>query len=62
MGIPYNTNIVRDRLVLHLDAANKKPYSGSDIVWKDLSGQGNSGTLINSVVFNVNNKYAIDFK
>lgn len=45
MGIVYNTSIVRDGLVLHLDAANKKSYPGSGTVWKDLSGNGNDGSV-----------------
>ena len=49
MGISYNTTIVRSGLVLHLDAANPKSYSGSGTVWKDLSGLGNNGTLTNGV-------------
>lgn len=48
MGIAYNTSIVRDGLVLHLDAANPKSYTGSGTVWKDLSGLGNNGTLVNN--------------
>lgn len=52
MGIAYNTSIVRDGLVLHLDAANVKSYSGSGTVWKDLSGNGNTGTLANGSVYN----------
>lgn len=45
--ISYNTSIVRDGLVLHLDAANPKSYPGSGTVWKDLSGNGKNGTLVN---------------
>jgi hypothetical protein len=37
MGIAYNTSIVRDGLVLHLDAANPKSYPGSGNTWFDLS-------------------------
>ena len=29
MGVGYNTSIVRDGLVLYLDAANSKSYPGS---------------------------------
>ena len=47
MGIAYNTSIVRDGLVLHLDAANKKSYPGSGTVWSDLSGNDRNGTLLN---------------
>ena len=39
MGIGYNTSIVRDGLVLYLDAANPKSYPGSGTTWFDLSGQ-----------------------
>jgi len=45
MGIAYNTSIVRDGLVLHLDAANVKSYPGSGSTWYDLSGNGNHTTL-----------------
>lgn len=45
MSIAYNTSIVRDGLVLCLDAANKKSYPGSGTVWKDLSGNGNDGAV-----------------
>lgn len=45
MGLVYNTKVVRDGLVLHLDAANVKSYPGSGTTWSDLSGQGNHGTI-----------------
>ena len=48
MGIAYNTSIVRDGLVLHLDAANVKSYPGSGDTWKDLSGNGFNATLYNN--------------
>lgn len=55
MGIAYNTSIVRDGLVLHLDAANKKSYPGSGNVWNDLSGNGNNAALNNGPVFSDTN-------
>jgi hypothetical protein len=61
MGIAYNTSIVRDGLVLHLDAANPKSYPGSGTVWKDLSGNGNNGTLVNGVGYNSDNKGSMVF-
>lgn len=61
MGISYNTSIVRDGLVLHLDAANTKSYTGSGTVWKDLSGNGNDGTLVNGVGYSADNKGAMVF-
>lgn len=51
MGIAYNTSIVNDSLVLHLDAANKKSYPGSGSVWYDLSGKNNNSTLTNSPTY-----------
>lgn len=61
MAIVYNTGIVRSGLVLHLDAANVKSYPGSGTVWKDLSGDGNNGTLVNGVTYNSNNKGGMVF-
>ena len=48
MGIAYNTSVVRDGLVLHLDAANTKSYPGTGTAWNDLSGNGNNFTLFSS--------------
>ena len=59
--IAYNTSIVRDGLVLHLDAANPKSYPGTGTVWKDLSGLGNDGTLVNGVGYSADNKGAMVF-
>jgi hypothetical protein len=61
MGIAYNTSIVRDGLVLHLDAANVKSYPGTGTVWKDLSGLGNDGTLINGVGYDTANNGSLVF-
>lgn len=45
MGLVYNTSIIRDGLVLHLDAANVKSYPGTGTTWSDLSGNGYNATL-----------------
>jgi hypothetical protein len=47
LSITYNTSIVRNGLVLHLDAANRKSYPGSGAAWIDLSGSNLNGTLSN---------------
>jgi hypothetical protein len=60
MGIAYNTSIVRDGLVLHLDAANVKSYSGSGTVWKDLSGLGGSAVAYNTPTFNTGKFFNFD--
>jgi hypothetical protein len=51
MGIQYNPRTVTDGLVLALDAGNTKSYPGSGTAWTDLSGRGNTGTLVNSPAY-----------
>lgn len=48
-------NIIQNGLVFALDAANKKSYPGSGTTWKDLSGNGNDGTLTNGPTFDSGN-------
>lgn len=55
MGYFHNPRIVRDGLVLYLDAANKRSYSGSGTEWKDLSGNNNGGVLTNGPIFDSQN-------
>jgi hypothetical protein len=57
----HNPRIVTNGLVLCLDAANPKSYSGSGTNWKDLSGNGNDGTLVNGVGYSADNKGAMVF-
>ena len=52
MGIGHGADIVRNGLVLHLDAANKKSYPGTGTAWNDLSGNSNNGSLLNGTSFN----------
>jgi len=47
MGLAYGGAIVRDGLVLALDAADRNSYPGTGTTWYDLSGNGNNGTLNN---------------
>jgi hypothetical protein len=47
--------IIRNGLVLYLDAANPKSYPGSGTTWFDLSGNGNDFTLYNGVSYNSTN-------
>ena len=61
MGIAYNTSIVRDGLVLHLDAANIKSYPGSGTTWFDLSGNNIHGTLQNTPVYSSNDNGYFEF-
>lgn len=48
MGFFRGPNIVRDGLVLALDAASPRSYPGSGTTWTDLSGNGNDFTLDSS--------------
>jgi len=50
--IAYYGGIVTNGLVLALDAAKKDSYPGSGTVWRDISGNGNNGTLTNGPTFN----------
>jgi hypothetical protein len=45
MGLGHGASIVRDNLLLHLDAFNPKSYPGSGTNWFDLSGNGNHFSL-----------------
>jgi hypothetical protein len=56
-----NPQIVTDGLALCLDAGNSLSYPGSGTTWSDLSGNGNSGTLINGPTFNSANGGSIVF-
>jgi hypothetical protein len=44
-------NIVTNGLVLYLDAANYISYTSGSTTWRDLSGNGNNGTLVNGTSF-----------
>jgi hypothetical protein len=54
-------DIVRNGLVLHLDAGSERSYPKSGTLWKDLSGNGNNGTLTNGPTFNSGNGGSIVF-
>jgi hypothetical protein len=48
----YNgPTVVTNGLVLSLDAADRNSYPGSGTTWRDMSGRGNTGTLINGLTF-----------
>jgi hypothetical protein len=61
MSFSHSPRIVTDGLVLCLDAANPQSYPGSGTSWADLSGNGNTGTLINGPTFNSGNSGSIVF-
>jgi hypothetical protein len=53
--------IVTSGLVLNLDAGNPASYPGSGTTWTDLSGNGNTGTLVNGVGYNSSNLGSLSF-
>jgi hypothetical protein len=54
MGVLYSPKIVTNGLVLCLDAGNRKSYSGSGNIWRDISGNEEHFILYNNPVFNRN--------
>jgi len=56
MACSAGPNVVKDGIALSVDAANTKSYSGSGTDWKDLSGQGNNFSLVNSPTFSSDNR------
>lgn len=50
MSLSHSPKIVTDGLVLSLDAANSKSYSGSGSTWVDLSNNGTDATLFGSPI------------
>lgn len=61
MGTSYNSSIVTDGLVLCLDAANPRSYSGAGSTWSDLSGNSLNLTLVNNPTFSEDNAGCIIF-
>ena len=55
-------SIVRNGLVLFLDAADKNSYPGSGSTWFDLSGNGFNATLKNGPTYSTNNlgRFSLD--
>lgn len=49
--ISYTGNIVTNGLVLNLDAGKLDSYPRSGTTWRDISGNGNNGTLLNGPTF-----------
>jgi len=54
-----NGKIVTSGLVLALDAADRNSYVSGSTVWNDVSGNGNSGSLVNGPTFS-NNSIVFD--
>ena len=61
MGLIHSPSIIRDGLVLYLDAANPRSYPGSGTAWTDLSGNGRNATLLNNIQYSSENGGCLDF-
>lgn len=61
MATNYNPSIVTSGLVLALDAGNTRSYPGTGTTWSDLSGRGNTGTLINGPTYSSSNGGSLVF-
>jgi hypothetical protein len=61
MSVSGGPDISEQGLVLALDAANIKSYSGSGATWTDLSGNEYNGTLISGSTFNGANGGSVVF-
>lgn len=61
MSLGHGASIVRNGLVMHLDAANVKSYPGSGVTWSDLTGNANTGTLNNLVAYDSANRGSLVF-
>jgi hypothetical protein len=61
MALIHSPHIVTSGLVLILDAGNPKSYPGSGTTWKDLSGNGHDGTLVNGTGFDSANFGSLTF-
>jgi hypothetical protein len=61
MAFNFSPKIVTDGLVLALDAANPSSYVSGSSVWRDLTPNNYSGSLINGPTFNSSNAGSIQF-
>lgn len=61
MAFHFGNTIVKDGLVLYLDAANTRSYISGSTAWNDLTTNNNNGTLINGPTFSSVNLGSIVF-
>ena len=61
MSVAGGPNLIKNGLVLELDAGNIKSYQSGSTTWFDKSGNANNGTLINGPTFNTGSLGSIVF-
>ena len=59
--VAYYGGIVKDGLILDLDAAKKDSYPRVGTTWNDISGNANNGTLVNGPTFDPGNGGSLVF-
>jgi hypothetical protein len=59
MGISGGPDMIQDGLILSLDASDRNSYTSGSSIWRNLSGNIISGSLINGPIFNTQNNGAI---
>jgi len=59
--VAYYGGIVKDGLVMDLDAGKLDSYQRTGTTWRDISGNGYSGSLVNGPTFNSDNGGSIVF-
>lgn len=57
----YIGDVVKNGLVLYLDAANSKSYVSGSSTWFDLSGNNNNASLVGVPSYNTDNKGTLTF-
>jgi len=62
MGFYRGPHVVTDGLVLWLDPANPRSYPGSGTVWSDMSGNGNTVSLVNGPPFSSVSQGSMSFE
>lgn len=60
MSLGHGSSLVRDGLVVHIDGANPKSYSGTGTLVKDLSGRVKNGTTVGSGYNAVSKAFTFD--
>ena len=61
MAFNFSPKTVTEGLVLALDAANPRSYVSGSTVWRDLTANNYSGSLVNGPTFNSSNGGSIGF-
>lgn len=60
-SLNFTTTIVKDGLVLHVDAANKNSYPGTGTAWYDLTENRMTGTTQSGVSYSSSNTGVLSF-